>query len=284
MLEYYSKTESGFFCILLIAFLYIFQIKTSQNGKNKLLYLFLIIEVIFSVLGNIIQRVTIQNICFVASGISCFFAVWFLCRTLKIKNILSILSGVVFGIVSVCSLRCGINATSYLLTLAVVLLFIIEQQNIITVDNLTKLYNRYGMDAELKEQLREYEREHSDSFYLIVCDLDNFKYINDTWGHSEGDRALVLVADALAKTGKKFSAEVFRIGGDEFVVIVDTSQESVAVEVINAMENELDNIDFRDDYDIKISMGYALYDGVAAIDELLSNADKKMYEAKKSRK
>jgi two-component system cell cycle response regulator len=160
-------------------------------------------------------------------------------------------------------------------------MFAIEQNNKIKVDNLTKLYNRYGMDAELKEQLRQYEREHSDSFYIIACDLDNFKHINDTWGHPEGDRALILVATTLAKVCKRFSSNVFRIGGDEFVIITDTSEEGLALDITNAIKNELDNIDFRSDFDIGMSIGVALYDGITAIDELLNNADKKLYEAKK---
>ena len=156
-----------------------------------------------------------------------------------------------------------------------------EQHNKIRVDNLTKLYNRYGMEMELKEQLRQYEREHADSFYVIACDLDNFKHINDTWGHSEGDRALVLVAGALSRVGKKYNSDVFRIGGDEFIIITDTSEEGLANDVANEIKSEFDKIEFRDDFDIKISIGIALYDGVTAIDELLNSADKKLYEAKK---
>ncbi|MBQ7960643.1 MAG: GGDEF domain-containing protein [Clostridia bacterium] len=188
---------------------------------------------------------------------------------------------ITIGILSFCALSYGLNTASFVLVFLIMAMFVMEQNNKIKVDNLTKLYNRYGMDVELKEQLKQYEREHSDSFYIIACDLDNFKYINDTWGHPEGDRALILVAGALARVGKKFSANVFRIGGDEFVIITDTSEEGLAIDVTNAIKTELDNIDFRNDYDIEMSIGVALYDGVTPIDELLSNADKKLYEAKK---
>ena len=159
-----------------------------------------------------------------------------------------------------------------------------EQYQKMSVDNLTKLYNRYGMDAELKEQLKQYKREHTDSFYMIICDLDNFKHINDTWGHPEGDRALILVANALFKVGKMFDSDVFRIGGDEFVIITDKSPEGLDCEITAAVKKELDNIDFRDDFSIEMSIGVALYDGVTSIDDLLNNADKKMYEAKRKSK
>ncbi len=133
----------------------------------------------------------------------------------------------------------------------------------------------------IKEQLREYAREKSDSFYIVSCDLDNFKHINDTWGHPEGDMALVLVSEALLKVSKMFDAEVFRIGGDEFVIIIDTSQEELALRVTEAVKKELDNINFRDDFEIKMSIGTAFYNGEDDINELLNNADKKLYEAKK---
>lgn len=171
--------------------------------------------------------------------------------------------------------------SNVLLTFAVIGLFVLEQYNRIRTDNLTKLYNRYGMDAELKKQLKEYRREPKDSFYLIACDLDNFKHINDTWGHPEGDRALSLVAKALQKVCRAFSSNVFRIGGDEFIIIIaDNLQEDIDVKITDAVKREFDWIEFRPDFDIRISIGVALYDGVIPIDELLKNADKKLYEAK----
>ena len=92
---------------------------------------------------------------------------------------------------------------------------------------------------------------------------------------------MILVARVLAKVGKMFSSNVFRIGGDEFLIITDTSKEGLALEITTAIEKELDKIDFQNDFDIKMSIGVALYDGVTSIDELLSRADRKMYEAKK---
>ena len=149
------------------------------------------------------------------------------------------------------------------------------------IDKLTKVYNRYGLDVELKEQLRQYRRDKTDSFYVISCDMDKFKQINDTWGHDEGDRALKLVSLALFKVATKFDSSVFRIGGDEFIIITDTSETGLAEKVIEAVKAELDSIDFRDDFKLKMSLGYALYDGKSSIDELLKAADKELYDAKK---
>ena len=95
-------------------------------------------------------------------------------------------------------------------------------------------------------------------------------------------KLLKLVADALSRVSRKFNSNVFRIGGDEFVIITDTSEEGLAIDITNAIKKEFDNMDFREDWDIEISLGTALYDGKSTIDELLNSADKKLYEAKRS--
>ena len=283
MNNFYIKTEANIFCLMIIVFLYFFNSETAENQtkENKLLYYFSSVSIFFSVLGVIVKSDIMQNFCFVVCAFCSFKAAYFGLKLVSLNKMISVVCGAVFGVLSLIAVKCGINAPAYVMTFAVIALFALEQRNKIRVDNLTKLYNRYGMDAELKEQLRQYEREHTDSFYIIACDLDNFKHINDTWGHPEGDRALVLVAGVLSKVGKMFDAEVFRIGGDEFILITDTSEEGLANDITSAIKSELDNLEFRDDFDIKMSIGVALYDGVTAIDDLLNNADKKLYEAKK---
>lgn len=295
MNNFLVQTEPKFFCLQIIAFLYFFQTKSfhCQCKENKLLYSFSLIAILFSISGDVILKETIQNLCFAVCGFSCFLAAYFCCECVFkiteskktiLKKCLCTFVCIIFGVLSFYSLRYGLNASAFVLAFVIIAVFVMEQNNKIKIDNLTKLYNRYGMDVELKEQLRQYEKEHSDSFYIIACDLDNFKHINDTWGHPEGDRALILIAGALDKVCKRFSSNVFRIGGDEFVIITDTSEEGLAIDITNAIKTELDNIDFRSDFDIEASIGVALYDGVTPIDELLGNADKKLYEAKKKGK
>ena len=111
--------------------------------------------------------------------------------------------------------------------------------------------------------------------------MDDFKTINDTWGHPEGDRALKLIANVLSDVAQRYDSEVFRIGGDEFVIITDTSEPGLADMLCVSLKEELDNIDFRDDYNIRMSMGVALYDGSCTIPELINGADRNLYEAKK---
>ena len=136
----------------------------------------------------------------------------------------------------------------------------------------------------MREQLKQYQKENNDSFYIISCDLDNFKHINDTWGHEEGDRALIMVADVLFKIGKMYDCSAFRIGGDEFIIITDKSDPGLDEKIIKVIKEELDRLVFRDDFDIKISLGSSLYDGTSSIEDILNKADKKMYEAKRKSK
>lgn len=291
----YYAVETKLFLMVVTILVYLLHQRSFGNLKKevRLTYLFTFSGILFSALGFLIQNEFYWNLCFVLFGICCFLAIFnmikyaFEIRGLKLSASAKILfagASVIMGVFAYAISTSGADAMEFFLVIAVIVLFSEEQYQKMSVDNLTKLYNRYGMDAELKEQLKQYKREHTDSFYMIICDLDNFKHINDTWGHPEGDRALILVANALFKVGKMFDSDVFRIGGDEFVIITDKSPEGLDCEITAAVKKELDNIDFRDDFSIEMSIGVALYDGVTSIDDLLNNADKKMYEAKRKSK
>lgn len=178
----------------------------------------------------------------------------------------------------------GLMCASFGIAISLMILLINSKHDKAIVDRLTKLPNRYGMDEEIEEQLEQYTKDESDSFYVIACDMDDFKTINDTWGHAEGDRALKIVADVLTRVADRNNAIAFRNGGDEFVIITDKSDKEVADVICAQVEAEFAKVHFRDDYDIKISMGIALYDGKTTVNELLNRADGTLYEVKRSRK
>lgn len=178
----------------------------------------------------------------------------------------------------------GLPLMTISLFFTLLVLFINSQYRKIIVDNLTKLPNRYGMDEEIEEQLEQYRKDKNDSFYIIACDMDNFKQINDTWGHAEGDRALKMIADVLIKVADENNSMAFRIGGDEFVIITDTCEYGLAESICKQLKNLLEAIDFRDDFDIRMSMGVALYDGGSTISELMNTADLSLYKVKRQSK
>ena len=292
---FHIEIGAKIFCILIIVFLFFFNMRTFKKDciANIFLYIFSFLAVFLSIFKDILINEETIQFTNIALGIFYFLSAFFWfgyvfgkekCKKEMTLKITRVITSFVFGVISYCFINYYANLSTYILTFLVIVGFCVYQYNKIIVDELTGLYNRYGMDAEVEKQLRQYRRKNTDSFYVIACDLDNFKHINDEWGHPEGDRALVLIAEALTKVGKRFSSGVFRIGGDEFVIITNTSEEGLATEVANAVEDELDNVDFRDDFDIDMSIGYAHYDGTTPIKELLKKADKKMYEAKKKRK
>jgi len=146
-------------------------------------------------------------------------------------------------------------------------------------DSLTSLPNRTYM----YKNIHNWKFEHKDEYYVFYIDLDNFKNINDKFGHTVGDKILVEVAQRLKKffTNKDM---LIRQGGDEFIVLKECIDNNIIEEQIQYMINliskvyHIDNKEFR----IGMSVGVAKYPTDAlTIEELLSLADTAMYEAKK---
>lgn len=153
-------------------------------------------------------------------------------------------------------------------------------------DNLTGLYNRYYLRKELARRLDEAKRDGS-SGALLLFDLDEFKAINDAFGHQAGDEVLIRVASEVERLIRR--NEVFcRLGGDEFVLIAPGASEAqidgLAERIIHAiaeMRFERDNHSIR----LSCSLGVALYPEHAADCEvLMSIADAAMYRSKQAGK
>ena len=150
----------------------------------------------------------------------------------------------------------------------------------ISTDPLTSLNNR--------NQLRRYLYLQRDpkSSYVIMVDVDHFKQINDTYGHVEGDRALVLVSQALKKACSRLKISIFlcRYGGDEFMLIARTKKPEDVVKLIReCLDEEIMNRKGSQTYKIEVSMGYARWSGrVASFKDSVAAADQKMYEDKRS--
>ena len=121
---------------------------------------------------------------------------------------------------------------------------------------------------------------------LLFIDMDNLKWINDHHGHNEGDQALIDLANILRKTFRE-SDIVARIGGDEFVVLSEPTDENSEVVLTRLYENIKDHNAKRSRrYDLSISVGMTQFDPKhpVSIDELLSKADALMYAEKRKRR
>jgi diguanylate cyclase (GGDEF)-like protein len=151
------------------------------------------------------------------------------------------------------------------------------------LDDLTDLYNRRGFSILAEQQLKMAQRGKR-KMLLLFADLDGMKQINDTFGHPEGDRALIEAAEALEETFRE-SDIIARIGGDEFVVLAIETNGSPAEVLIHRLQENLEARNARGGrrYELSLSVGLARYDPEhpCSIDELVAQADRAMYERKR---
>jgi len=159
-----------------------------------------------------------------------------------------------------------------------------ELGSLALTDELTGLYNRRGFMAVAERQLK-LERRSGRGMLLFVLDVDRLKHINDSFGHSEGDRALKRTADVLEETFRD-SDVVARLGGDEFAVLaIEASGHSEATIKTRLFECLKSISAEQSIYEISLSLGVARFDpsNRTSIGELMVKADQAMYEQKRRR-
>jgi diguanylate cyclase (GGDEF)-like protein/PAS domain S-box-containing protein len=153
-------------------------------------------------------------------------------------------------------------------------------------DSLTGLYNRHRFQLELERMVEESIRHHMPSA-LLYFDLDEFKAINDHFGHKAGDSMLIRVAGEVSGLTRRHEM-LFRLGGDEFAVLMPNSDERQALALAERVVRAISQIPFRfegQSLHITSSLGIALYPSHAADQEqLVVRADAAMYQAKQAGK
>lgn len=150
-------------------------------------------------------------------------------------------------------------------------------------DDLTCLYNRRGFFAAAVQQLKLASRKEQ-SLLLLYCDVDNLKKINDSYGHREGDLALIRTADALEQAFRD-SDILARLGGDEFVVLASEASTQSQEVLLRRLEKNLRKSNANESrYKLSLSVGVARFDPKRAISlgELMAQADEAMYEQKRN--
>lgn len=153
------------------------------------------------------------------------------------------------------------------------------------IDDLTGLYNRRGFINLAEQHLRLAKRLQKE-ILIIFADVDNLKFINDNFGHKEGDKVIISTASILKKTFRE-SDILARIGGDEFVVLtIDTTYGTSEAIIKRLHENfEQYNKVYRHNYHLSVSTGISIYssNSVYSVYDLLDSADKMMYHHKRKR-
>ncbi len=154
------------------------------------------------------------------------------------------------------------------------------------VDTLTELYNRRGF-FHLAQQQMKIARRTEQPLMLFYADMDGLKQINDRYGHGTGDKAINEVADILLDTFRE-SDIVARMGGDEFAVMALHTGEKHQQELRERLSRRIQekNQDESRPYELSVSFGVTTYDPKEprALDELIADADTRMYERKEAKK
>ena len=149
-------------------------------------------------------------------------------------------------------------------------------------DPLTKLPNRLLLTSRLSQAIKRAKREGS-KIAVLFLDLDRFKEINDTFGHSYGDEILTMVTTRF-KIAMREKDTIARIGGDEFIILIEEMEDvsdidQVLLKILNVFKDEI--MVFQHSFKLTASIGVALYpDDGNNIEDLIKNADAAMYQAK----
>lgn len=162
-------------------------------------------------------------------------------------------------------------------------LFMGLQKSIIFTDELTRLNNRRCLIRDINDKMQA-----ENKWCYFIFDINEFKIINDNYGHSEGDRALILLGSVLGNVARMNNAEAYRYGGDEFSVLYECIDKEEADKLGNLIDgavaecNDIENLP----YELSVSYGYAFYDeeSLYTIPDIMQKADENMYANKKAKK
>lgn len=150
-------------------------------------------------------------------------------------------------------------------------------------DSLTGLQTRDIMEQHIKRELSRAERSGT-AFSIALCDLDHFKRVNDQHGHQAGDIVLAGIAQLIEDSLRAYD-EAFRYGGEEFLLLLPETDKADAVAVVERLRKDIEAASFdADGTRLQITMSFGVAEFAPGKDSpaLISEADKKLYLAKKS--
>lgn len=168
------------------------------------------------------------------------------------------------------------------ITIELLCLFMGTSTQQISMDKLTQVNNRQNLLGFLDYKLYN----HDEKVFLLMMDLDYFKTINDTYGHLEGDDALIRAAKALKIACGNFKRRPYiaRYGGDEFIVVIESTKAEADALIANIREAlEQLNQQAQRPYTLKFSIGVGEYHSGMNANDLIEAADHALYEIKRAR-
>ena len=175
----------------------------------------------------------------------------------------------------------------YVMLISDILVYMSYADSLVSIDPMTRIPNRNALMRRLSER---FSMGNPETLYVFTVDVDGLGRINAAYGRSEGDRVLVLIANAL----KKFSTEehkcyIFRYHGDEFILTADITEEEERELFTEHIRNYVSNaaMSERLSYRIRISVGWAKYmpySKTETISGLIDEAERKLYEDSEQKK
>ncbi|MBG9997669.1 sensor domain-containing diguanylate cyclase [Pseudoalteromonas sp. NSLLW24] len=159
-----------------------------------------------------------------------------------------------------------------------------QMREIAMLDSLTNIYNRRALNLLAQQKLNLALRLGFDVCCLFI-DINDFKKLNDTFGHEVGDKALIILADTL-KTHLRDADIVGRLGGDEFVAVMQVSDKSKINYIMDKISTEYSKALLKEDVcDLSLSIGYSFTNKQKQpFEALLNDADHAMYKNKQAYK
>lgn len=167
------------------------------------------------------------------------------------------------------------------------LLAIQHVRELLITDPLTGCYNRWFMDVELSKRCETDPNQKEKSFAVLLLDVDHFKSINDSYGHSEGDACLIQLVQVLKQTFYE-SDELIRMGGDEFLIFLPRVQDrdlsEWALGILTVVRTHL-TLEAAPEREVTLSMGLVVHDAgekPLSKEDLLERADTALYASKRA--
>lgn len=154
-----------------------------------------------------------------------------------------------------------------------------ELENSMNKDHLTGVYNRRKMQNDLDMFINQ---NNSALLTAVFVDADRFKGINDNFGHDTGDRALVYLGQKLQHHAKLLNGEVYRYGGEEFLILCFISRGEL-ISRLNDLRSDIKSQRIyhpKRDISLTVSMGVSFYNESKNKDEMIKKADDGVYKAK----
>ncbi len=147
-------------------------------------------------------------------------------------------------------------------------------------DAVTGLYNRNYWEQIISDVTLH---PRTQNFSLILIDVDNLKEMNDTYGHTAGDKVIEIVGQAIKKCIRKEDAGL-RYGGDEFIILLFNQDKKAAYRVVERIRREISELAAGQGINIQISAGVACYDCLRNMGDIIKMADRDLYKEKRVKK